>query len=210
MLEDFRLKVFMAVAQERSFTRASNLLGISQPAVSQNVAELEKGLGVRLFERMKGDTVMTPEGEVFMTYAKKLLEEAAAAENMLGRLQPSVVRISASEELYNYFIGPAIETFSAIHPEITFERAMFGDADLTLSLRQSHGSPYDIPADSIARIRLSIYPTPKMGDLSATHERTSYLEVIFKPSQAFACTKACRLLKELLISRVSCKSQDEA
>ena len=83
MLEDFRLKVFMAVAQERSFTRASNLLGISQPAVSQNVAELEKGLGVRLFERMKGDTVMTPEGEVFMTYAKKLLEEAAAAENML-------------------------------------------------------------------------------------------------------------------------------
>ena len=135
MLEDFRLKVFMAVAQERSFTRASNLLGISQPAVSQNVAELEKGLGVRLFERMKGDTVMTPEGEVFMTYAKKLLEEAVAAENMLGRLQPSVVRISASEELYNYFIGPAIETFSAIHPEITFERAMFGDADLTLSLR---------------------------------------------------------------------------
>ena len=116
MLEDFRLKVFMAVAQERSFTRASNLLGISQPAVSQNVAELEKGLGVRLFERMKGDTVMTPEGEVFMTYAKKLLEEAAAAENMLGRLQPSVVRISASEELYNYFIETHLEGFYVNKP----------------------------------------------------------------------------------------------
>lgn len=200
MLEDFRLKVFMAVAHERSFTKASALLGVSQPAVSQNIAELEKGLGVRLFERMKGETVMTPEGEVFMTYAKKLLDEALAAENMLARLQPAVVRISASEELYNHLIGPAIETFSAIHSEITFERAMFGDADIVLSLKPSMGSPYDIPADSIARMRLSIYPAPKMGDLSATHEKTSYFDVIFQPSPAFACTRLCRMLKEFLIS----------
>ena len=40
MLEDFRLKVFMAVVQERSFTKAASVLGITQPAVSQNVADL--------------------------------------------------------------------------------------------------------------------------------------------------------------------------
>ena len=40
MLEDTRLKIFMAVADEGSFTRAAYLLGITQPAVSQNIAEL--------------------------------------------------------------------------------------------------------------------------------------------------------------------------
>ena len=50
MFEDFRLNVFVAVAREGSFTKAAAALGVSQPAVSQNVADLEKSLGVKLFE----------------------------------------------------------------------------------------------------------------------------------------------------------------
>ena len=42
MLEDFRLKVFLTVESEGSFTKAARNLGISQPAVSQNIAELER------------------------------------------------------------------------------------------------------------------------------------------------------------------------
>ena len=200
MLEDFRLKVFMEVARQKSFTKAAAALGVTQPAISQNIAELEKGLGVRLFDRLKGETVLTPEGEVFSSYAERLLSTAASASNMLAKLSPATVKISASEELYTYIISPALEKFSAIHPEITFERCLFGDADLTLKLKPSTGSPYDIPADSIARIRMSIYPTPKLGDLSATQEKTSYFEVMFKPSQAFSCTRLCRLLKEFILT----------
>ena len=48
MFEDFRLKVFLAVAKEGSFTNAAKSLGVSQPAVSQNIAEIEKGIGVKL------------------------------------------------------------------------------------------------------------------------------------------------------------------
>jgi hypothetical protein len=200
MLEDFRLKVFMEVARQKSFTKAAAALGVTQPAISQNIAELEKGLGVRLFDRLKGETVLTPEGEVFSSYAEKLLSTAASASNMLAKLSPATVKISASEELYTYIISPALEKFSSIHPEITFERCLFGDADLTLKLKPSTGSPYDIPADSIARIRMSIYPTPKLGDLSATQEKTSYFEVLYQPSQTFACTRLCRLIKELIIT----------
>ena len=200
MLEDFRLKVFMEVARQKSFTKAAAALGVTQPAISQNIAELEKGLGVRLFERLKGETVLTPEGEVFSLYAERLLSTAASAKNMLVKLSPATVKISASEEVYTYIIGPALEKFSEIHPEITFERCLFGDADLTLSLKPSTGSPYDIPADSIARIRMSIYPTPKLGDLSATQEKTSYFEVMFEPSQAFSCTRLCRLIKEFILT----------
>ncbi len=199
MLDDFRLKVFMAVAQEKSFTRAAAAMGVTQPAVSQNIAELEKGLGVRLFERQKGDTVLTEHGKVFSVYASRLLETGAAAANMFARLSPATVRIAASEEVYTYILSPALETFSRIHPEINFEKSLFGDADLTLSLRPATASPYDIPADSVARIRMSVYPAPKMGDLSITHEKTSYFDVLFQPSQAFSCTRLCRLIKELII-----------
>lgn len=198
MLEDFRLKVFMEVAMQKSFTKAAVELGVSQPAVSQNVAELEKNLGVKLFERLKGETVLTVEGEMFHKYAVRMLKMGAAAQNMFARLSPAVVKIAASEEVYTYLLHPAIESFSKIHPEITFERCLFSDADLVLSLKPSTCSPFDIPADSVVRLRMSIYPTPKLGDHSATQEKTSYFDVLYQPSEAFACTRLCRLIKDLL------------
>lgn len=200
MLEDFRLKVFVAVAQEKSFTKAAAFLGISQPAVSQNIAEIEKGLGVKCFERLKGETVLTAEGEIFLKYADKMLAISSEAADTFAKISPATVRISASEELYSYMLEPSLETFARIHPGIVFERSLFDDVDLKLTLRPSDGSPYNIPADSIARIRMSKFPTPKMGDLSATHEKTSYFDVLFQPAPAFACTKLCRLLREFLIS----------
>ena len=51
MIEDFRLRVFETVCKNGSFSAAAKLLGISQPAVSQQIAELEKALGRSLFER---------------------------------------------------------------------------------------------------------------------------------------------------------------
>jgi DNA-binding transcriptional LysR family regulator len=73
MLEDFRLQVFMAVCRERSFTKAAAELGVSQPAVSQNIAELERIVGMKLFARLKGEIALTGEGEVFKDYAERLL-----------------------------------------------------------------------------------------------------------------------------------------
>ena len=104
MLEDFRLKVFLGVAREKSFTEAAGKLGISQPAVSQNVSELEKGLGVKLFQRLRGETILTPEGEIFKRYAEKILSAASEAEQMFSPMDVQSVRISASEDLYTYYI----------------------------------------------------------------------------------------------------------
>lgn len=198
MLEDFRLQVFLTVAREKSFTRAAAELGVSQPAVSQNIAELERVVGSKLFERLRGEVVLTGEGEVFKAYAHKLLGTCAEIDDMFSPLAATTVRIAASEELYNYMAAPALENFRKIHPQVTFERAFFEDADLVLSLKPSNGSPYDIPADSVARIRMSIYPAPQMGDLSATHETTSYFDVLFQPTPVFSCTRICRLIKTFL------------
>jgi len=73
MFDDFRLRVFKAVASEGSFTKAAKKLGVSQPAISQNVAAIEESLGVQLFERLKGEVRITPEGQIFESYADRIL-----------------------------------------------------------------------------------------------------------------------------------------
>ena len=55
------MRVFEAVYVSRSFTRAADALGISQPAISQNISELEKTLGCRLFSRAGGKVSITPQ-----------------------------------------------------------------------------------------------------------------------------------------------------
>ncbi len=84
VLEDFRLKIFVAVAETGSFTKAAAALGITQPAVSQNIAELEKCLNVRLFTRSRGEAVLTDGGRTFAKYAERILEWYAAADAMFG------------------------------------------------------------------------------------------------------------------------------
>lgn len=199
MLEDFRLQVFMTLVRERSFTKAAAVLGVTQPAVSQNVAELEKLAGVKLFERMRGEVALTGEGEVFKTYAERMLASCAGLDNMFAKIAPTVVRISASEELYSYMVSPALESFRKIHPEVVFERTMFEGADLVISLKPAPSSAYDIPADSIARIRMSVFPTPAMGTAVSSSETTSCFDVLFQPTPLFACTRLCRLIRELLV-----------
>lgn len=199
MLDDFKLKVFMAVVQEHSFTKAAAELGVSQPAVSQNIAELEKQSGMKLFERSRGEVSLTPEGVVFKDYAIRYMSVCEAADNMFSRLPAATVRISVSEELYAYLVMPALESFMKVHPEIVFERAIFEDADLKISLRPAL-SDDDTPSEAIAAIRMSMSPVNKMGSHMATHEITTSFHVIYEPTAAFSCTRLCRLLKEILAS----------
>lgn len=200
MLEDFRLKIFITVAKEGSFTKAAAVLGITQPAVSQNIAELEKAAGTRLFERLRGEVVLTGQGKVFMDYASSIMNSCAAAGNVFSRLPAANVRISASEELFSFFLAPALDRFMTVHPDITFERTMFDDADLVLAMKPASDSPFEVPADSVARLRISISRPPEMGDYKATHEKTAYFDLLWQPSAAFACTHVCRVLKEFITS----------
>lgn len=75
MFEDFKLKVFKAVASCHSFTLASRELNISQPAVSQNIADIERMAGVSLFLRNRGEVVLTDAGKVFEMLADRILKD---------------------------------------------------------------------------------------------------------------------------------------
>ncbi len=72
MIEDSRLKIFRAVVEEESFTLAAARLGISQPAVSQNIAELEKAVGRKLFLRNRYTVRLNADGVAFNEYASQI------------------------------------------------------------------------------------------------------------------------------------------
>ncbi|MBO4263377.1 MAG: LysR family transcriptional regulator [Bacteroidales bacterium] len=72
-MTDFRLEVFRAVAASGSFTLAARELGISQPAVSQHIRELEQETGGALFLRTKGAASLTEKGRLLLDYAGKIL-----------------------------------------------------------------------------------------------------------------------------------------
>lgn len=80
MLEDKRLKIFAAVVDKGSFTAAASSLGLTQPAVSTSISELEKSLGVQLFERARGEVRLTEKGRQFDGYARQILHWYKVAE----------------------------------------------------------------------------------------------------------------------------------
>jgi DNA-binding transcriptional LysR family regulator len=80
------IRCFVLVAQELSFSSAAQTLGISQPAVSQAIGRLERGLGVRLFDRTSRDVQLSGAGKVLLRHAEALLEQAAAFTAEAARL----------------------------------------------------------------------------------------------------------------------------
>ena len=93
MFEDFRLRVFERVAELGSFTAAAKALGISQPAVSQHISELEKSVGGALFERGRGRVEPTQRGRLFLEHARALHADRgdrrqASLVGPLGRVDP--------------------------------------------------------------------------------------------------------------------------
>ena len=124
VLEDFRLRIFMAVAEKGSFTLAAKALGVSQPAVSQNIAELEKSLGAELFLRRKGSVTLTPKGAAFKEYAGRILYWYTATEMMFGpegKLSANKpVRISADGFIASHILPQALSKLLAFNPSLTF------------------------------------------------------------------------------------------
>src|SRR4051812_7495606 len=91
-----RLLTYRAVARERSFSAAARSLALTQPAVSQQVAALERELGARLLDREPGGLRLTPAGEVLLAHADAVAERLELARTQLAELAADTrVRIGA-------------------------------------------------------------------------------------------------------------------
>lgn len=111
MLEDFRLRVFVTVARLGSFTQAARELHVSQPAVSQNIAELEKAAGTLLFNRQRGSVTLTPAGEVFNMFAIRILKNYSDLNIVFTDLEKYA---SLSEQIRDLKSDPLFPLFQDI------------------------------------------------------------------------------------------------
>ncbi|MGI4756797.1 MAG: LysR family transcriptional regulator [Janthinobacterium lividum] len=122
------METFLAVAEERSFSRAATRLHRTQPAVSQAVAKLEGELGEALFDRASRDTSLTDAGEVLREYAHKLLNLRVEATHALGELRSlhrGSLNLAANEYTCLYLL-PVLDQFRRAHPliKISVQRSL--------------------------------------------------------------------------------------
>ncbi len=125
---------FLAVAQERSFTRAAATLGVSQSALSQTVRGLEARLGLRLLTRSTRSVAPTEAGERLFRAAGPRLEEINAELAALSELRdkPSgTIRITAHDHAVKTVLWPTLEKFLPEYPDIKVEIAIdYGLTDI--------------------------------------------------------------------------------
>jgi DNA-binding transcriptional LysR family regulator len=120
-----QLEAFRAVMMAGSVTNAAELLHLSQPAVSRLIADLERSVGFKLFERVKGTTpVATPEGaalfqEVERSFAGLQIVRQAALD--IRHFRTGNLRIVCLPALANSFIPAVLKTFRQINPAVKIQ-----------------------------------------------------------------------------------------
>ena len=118
-------RVFYTVAKCGSLTKAAEELYISQPAVSQSIKQLESQLGVRLFNRThRGMELSAQGGKMIFPEVERALGLLSAAENRVAEMQTAatgLIRIGASDTIFEYFLADKIVEFHEKFPAVKIE-----------------------------------------------------------------------------------------
>jgi DNA-binding transcriptional LysR family regulator len=134
-----QLETFLAVAEERSFSRAATRLHRTQPAVSQVIRKLEQSTGETLFDRAARDGSLTAAGQLLREYALRLLalrREASSALEEMRHVKRGHLQLAANEYTCMYLL-PAIDAFRREFPHVpvTVQRMLASRIPEELSLR---------------------------------------------------------------------------
>lgn len=119
-MEITQLEAFVAVVEEKSFSRAALRMLRTQPAISQAIHRLEEWASEPLLDRSSKSGVLTASGRLFYDYAKKILnlrEEAGSALAELRALESGKVTIGANESTALYLL-PVLKRFRQRHPRV--------------------------------------------------------------------------------------------
>ncbi len=134
-----KLKIFRSVAEAGSFTRAGEVIGLSQSAVSRQVSSLEKDLKVPLFHRHARGLILTEQGELLFRTAHEVFTKLEAAKTMLrdSKEKPSgVLRVTTTVGLGSNWLTPRLSEFIELYPDINVQ-LMLQDTELDLGMREA-------------------------------------------------------------------------
>ncbi|MGH8484300.1 MAG: LysR family transcriptional regulator, partial [Pseudomonas sp.] len=169
------LRYFIAVAQELHFGRAAELLGISQPPLSQQIQALEQEVGARLFERTNRRVELSEAGRLFLQEARLVLAQVDKAADVarraqLGELGELKIGFTSSAP-FNSSISAAIyafrQRFPAVHLNLNeMSSQAVADALLDESIEVGLMRPLALPETLVAT---ELLREPLVAIINATH-----------------------------------------
>jgi DNA-binding transcriptional LysR family regulator len=186
------LRTFVEVVQRGSFSAAAKALGISQPAVSQQMRSLEEDLGVKLLLRSRRGLVgLTASGEALLDFARSTLAAYDALFADLQRLGEEIAGtlwLAASTTPGEYLVPQLLTAFRAQHPGVEAQVTVSDTADVVQRVQSGAcdlgfiGAPVERPGLVLERLAadevvLAVYPEHPF----ARRERVSWEEVIAQP-----------------------------
>ena len=128
------MKYAVVIAETNSINKAAELLYVGQPTLSRAVKELESSLGVTIFERSAKGMFLTPDGETFIRYAKTVLRQVDAIEEMFQKGRVSKKRFSVSVPRASY-IAEAFAAFSKLIGKDTQAEIFYKETNSMRTLR---------------------------------------------------------------------------
>lgn len=121
-MSDFRLKVFQSVAKNLSFTKASQELYISQPAITKHVQELEAAYQTRLFDRQGSKICLTSSGKLLLEHCDRILADYKRLEyemHLLHNEYTGGLKLGASTTIAQYVLPPLLANFIGQFPQVS-------------------------------------------------------------------------------------------
>lgn len=118
------MALFVEVARVMSFKRAAESLGVPNSTLSRRIADLERAVGVRLFNRTTRSIELTEAGAIYYERCRDIVEAARVAHEKLGEVAHKPrgrLRISTTVELARLYFGPMIADYTRLYPEVTLE-----------------------------------------------------------------------------------------
>ena len=119
-----QLRILKAVAAERNFTRAAEILFVSQPSLSKQIKILENRLGIKLLNRENNIISLTEAGKVFLRYAERILalcEESCRAVNDVKTGDRGNLTVGASQTIGTYLMPRVLALFAKNYPQINIK-----------------------------------------------------------------------------------------
>ncbi len=160
-----KLRVFHTVAQAHSFTKAGEMLNLSQSAVSRQISTLEESMGMVLFHRHARGLILTEQGEILKKATTEIAQKLQIIEGKLADTRESSegpLVVTISDFVGTTWLAPRLASFRDLHPEIQLT-LLFDERILNLSMRE---------ADAAIRLH-----EPQQGDLVARKLTTIHFHV---------------------------------
>lgn len=166
-LDDLRL--FCGVARHSSFAMAARTLGVSKALISKRIGLLEAALQVRLFHRTTRSVTLTPQGELALSWARRIAEDVDLLGEALSqdRAAPAgLLRLCSSTGFGSRHLAPALSALAQAHPQLQIELELLDrpvdliEEGFQLDLRLGHVHEGHVTARRVARNRRVLCASP--------------------------------------------------